>query len=134
VTRVRFEPSPSGDLHLGNVRTALFNWLYARHEGGTFVLRIADTDPEKAKPELIGTIYEAMRWIGLDWDEGPEVGGPHEPYLQSHRQDKYREAIDSLEREGKVYRCYCTREEIIARGTPTGYDRHCRTLSVDERK
>jgi glutamyl-tRNA synthetase len=134
VTRVRFEPSPSGDLHLGNVRTALFNWLYARHEGGTFILRIADTDPEKAKPELIGTIYEAMRWIGLDWDEGPEVGGSHEPYLQSQRQDMYRQAIERLEREGKVYRCYCTREDIIARGTPTGYDRNCRTLSDDERK
>jgi len=125
--RVRFEPSPSGDLHLGNVRTALFNWLYARREGAAFVLRIADTDPEKAKPELIGTIYEALRWIGIDWDEGPEVGGPHEPYLQSFRHDKYRTAIDRLEQEGKVYRCTCTREEILARGTPTGYDRWCRT-------
>ena len=125
--RVRFEPSPSGDLHLGNVRTALFNWLYARHEGATFILRISDTDPEKAKPELISTIYEALRWIGIDWDEGPEVGGPHEPYLQSFRHDRYRAAIDRLEAEGKVYRCTCTRDEIVARGTPTGYDRHCRT-------
>ena len=127
MTRVRFEPSPSGDLHLGNVRTALFNWLYARREGATFVLRIADTDPEKAKPALIGTIYEALRWIGIDWDEGPEVGGPHGPYLQTQRQDRYRAAIERLEEEGKVYRCTCTRDEIVARGTPTGYDRYCRT-------
>jgi glutamyl-tRNA synthetase len=127
VTRVRFEPSPSGDLHLGNVRTALFNWLHARHEGGTFILRISDTDPEKARPELIATIYEALHWIGLEWDEGPEVGGPHEPYLQSLRHDRYRAAIDRLESEGRVYRCTCTREEIVARGTPTGYDGWCRT-------
>jgi glutamyl-tRNA synthetase len=130
--RVRFEPSPSGDLHLGNVRTALFNWLFARHEGATFVLRIADTDPEKAKPELIGTIYEALRWIGLDWDEGPEVGGRHKPYLQSQRGEIYRNAIDRLVAEEKVYRCYCTREEILARGTKTGYDRYCRTHEQDD--
>jgi glutamyl-tRNA synthetase len=126
VTRVRFEPSPSGDLHLGNVRTALFNWLYARHEGATFVLRISDTDREKAVAD-VPRIYEALRFIGIDWDEGPEVGGPHGPYQQSQRHDKYRAAIDRLEAERKVYRCTCTREEIVARGTKTGYDRWCRT-------
>jgi glutamyl-tRNA synthetase len=132
--RVRFAPAPSGDLHLGNVRTALFNWLFARHERGTFVLRVEDTDPGKAKPELIGSIYEAMHWIGLDWDEGPDVGGAHGPYRQSERGDIYRRAIERLQAEGKVYRCYCTREEILARGTPTGYDRHCRNLSDEERE
>jgi glutamyl-tRNA synthetase len=124
--RVRFEPSPSGDQHLGNIRTALFNWLYARHEDATFILRISDTDPEKALAD-IPKIYEALRWIGIDWDEGPEVGGPHGPYQQSQRHERYRAAIDRLEAEAKVYRCTCTRDEILARGTPTGYDRWCRT-------
>jgi glutamyl-tRNA synthetase len=129
--RVRFEPSPSGDLHLGNVRTALFNWLYARHEKAIFVLRISDTDPEKRKAD-IPKIYEALRWIGIDWDEGPEAGGPHPPYLQSERHDKYRAAIERLESEGRVYRCTCTREDIVARGTTTGYDRWCRTHPAAE--
>lgn len=132
--RVRFAPSPSGDQHLGNIRTAIFNWLFARREGGTFVLRIEDTDPERSKPELFERVYEAIRWVGLDWDEGPDVGGPHGPYIQSQRRDDDAELLGRLEAEGKVYRCYCTREDVIARGTRTGYDRHCRTLTDEQRE
>jgi glutamyl-tRNA synthetase len=132
--RVRFAPAPTGDLHVGNVRTALFNWLFARHEGGSFVLRIEDTDPEKAKPELIEPIFESLKWIGLDWDEGPDIGGPHAPYRQSERRDHHREVLQRLIDSGHVYRCYCTREDIAARGTKTGYDRHCRTLNDEERR
>lgn len=131
--RARFAPSPSGDQHLGNIRTAIFNWLFTRHEGGTFVLRIEDTDPERSKPELFGRIYEAIRWVGLDWDEGPDIGGPHAPYLQSERRQADAETLGQLEGEGKVYRCYCTRSDVLARGTKTGYDRHCRNLTDVER-
>ncbi len=132
--RVRFAPAPTGDLHVGNVRTALFNWLFARHEGGSFILRIEDTDPEKAKPELIEPIFEALRWVGLDWDEGPDIGGPHVPYRQSERRDQHHEVLSRLVDSGHVYRCYCAREDIASRGTKTGYDRHCRTLSDEERQ
>src|SRR5207248_5099288 len=83
--RVRYAGAPSGDLHLGNIRTVLFNWMFARHEGGTFVWRVEDTDPERAKAELIERGMETLRWLGIDWDEGPGVGGPHEPYRQSQR-------------------------------------------------
>ncbi len=129
--RVRFAGAPSGDLHIGNVRTALFNWLFARAEGGTFIIRVEDTDPEKAKPELIARGLETFRWLGIDWDEGPEVGGPHEPYRQSERAESHRAALAKLQDAGAVYRCYCTREEVVARGTKTGYDRFCRNLSRD---
>lgn len=125
--RVRFAWGPSGDVHIGNVRTVLFNWLFARHGGGTFIIRIEDTDKEKSKPELFSRMFETLTWLGLDWDEGPDKGGPHEPYLQSQRADGHRELVAKLEAEGKVYRCYCTRDEIKARGTATGYDRFCRT-------
>jgi glutamyl-tRNA synthetase len=125
--RARYAGSPSGDIHIGNLRTLLFNWFFTRHEGGTFVWRVEDTDKEKAKPELIARAAETFRWIGIDWDEGPEVGGPHEPYRQSLRLEAHRAALAKLETEGKVYRCYCTREDIKARGVPTGYDRFCRT-------
>ena len=112
--RVRFAPSPTGYLHIGGARTALFNWLYARHNGGTFVLRIEDTDKERSTDENTAAILEALRWLGLDWDEGPEVGGPHEPYFQSQRGDIYRRYIDRLLAEGKAYKCYCTQAEIEA--------------------
>ncbi len=125
--RVRYAGAPTGDLHIGNVRTALFNWLFARHESGTFIIRVEDTDPEKSKPELIERVFETLRWLGIDWDEGPDVGGPYEPYLQSQRVDRHREALAKLEETGAVYRCYCTRDEINARGTKSGYDRFCRT-------
>jgi glutamyl-tRNA synthetase len=125
--RVRFAWGPSGDVHIGNVRTVLFNWLFARHAGGKFIIRIEDTDKEKSKPELFNRMYETLSWLGLDWDEAPDKGGPHAPYLQSERVESHREIVERLEAEGKVYRCYCTREEVVARGTKTGYDRFCRT-------
>lgn len=131
--RVRFAPSPTGSLHIGGARTALYNWLYARHHGGTFVLRIEDTDKERSTPENTDAILDALRWLGLDWDEGPEVGGPHGPYFQSQRQARYREVIERLLAEGKAYRCYCTQEELDqkrkqaqAEKRQYRYDRTCR--------
>jgi len=101
--RVRFAPSPTGYLHVGGARTALFNWLFARRHGGTFVLRIEDTDTERSSWEMVAGIVEGMRWLGLDWDEGPDVGGPHAPYFQSQRGEKYREHAQALVRDGKAY-------------------------------
>jgi len=112
--RVRFAPSPTGYLHIGGARTALFNWLWARHAGGTFVLRIEDTDRERSTQAAVDAIFEAMRWLGLDWDEGPGVGGPHGPYFQTERLDVYKGHAERLIREGKAYACYCTREELDA--------------------
>lgn len=131
--RVRFAPAPSGELHVGSAHTALFNWLFARHEGGVFVLRIEDTDPQTARPELIDAIVDALAWLGIDHDEGAGVGGPHGPYRQSERRALHTEALMRLVDEGHVYRCYCTREDILARGTKTGYDRYCRTHGLDGR-
>jgi glutamyl-tRNA synthetase len=110
--RLRFAPSPSGYLHIGGARTALFNWLWARRTGGCFVVRVEDTDQERSSLDSVQAILDALRWLGLDWDEGPEVGGPHEPYFQSERRARYRELCDELVREGKAYRCYATREEL----------------------
>jgi glutamyl-tRNA synthetase len=110
--RVRFAPSPTGYLHIGGARTALFNWLWARRMGGTFILRIEDTDRERSTQEAVGAILEGMRWLGLDWDEGPEVGGPHPPYFQTQRLELYKAHAERLVREGKAYACYCTREEL----------------------
>ncbi|HLV64647.1 MAG TPA: glutamate--tRNA ligase, partial [Polyangiaceae bacterium] len=110
--RLRFAPSPSGYLHIGGARTALFNWLWARQQGGTFVLRVEDTDQERSSLDSVRAILDAFRWLGLDWDEGPEVGGPYGPYFQSERKELYREATERLIREGKAYRCYCTKEEL----------------------
>ena len=112
--RVRFAPSPTGYLHIGGARTALFNWLWARKTGGTFVLRIEDTDQERSTEESTRVILDSMRWLGLDWDEGPDVGGPHGPYFQMQRLALYRAHADRLVAEGKAYRCYATREEIDA--------------------
>jgi glutamyl-tRNA synthetase len=112
--RVRFAPSPTGYLHIGGARTALFNWLWARKTGGTFVLRIEDTDPERSTEASTKVIIDSMRWLGLDWDEGPEVGGPYGPYFQMQRLALYAEHANRLVREGKAYRCYATREEIDA--------------------
>ena len=102
--RVRFAPSPTGYLHVGGARTALFNWLYAKRHGGTFVLRIEDTDAERSSADMVTGILEGMRWLGLTWDEGPEVGGPHAPYFQSQRLDRYRAAADQLLSSGHAYR------------------------------
>ncbi len=113
--RVRFAPSPTGYLHVGGARTALFNWLYARRMGGTFVLRIEDTDPERSTEEALEAIYDGMRWLGLDWDEGPQVDGDYGPYFQSKRGDLYKAAAGKLLENGKAYRCWCTPEELEAR-------------------
>lgn len=110
--RVRFAPSPSGYLHIGGARTALFNWLWARKTGGTFIVRVEDTDQERSSIDSVRAILDAMKWLGLDWDEGPEVGGLHEPYFQSERKDRYRAAVEQLIATGKAYRCFCTKEEL----------------------
>src|SRR5512146_2168163 len=108
MVRVRFAPSPTGYRHVGGARTALFNWLFARREGGRFILRIEDTDVERSSGEMVTGILDAMKWLGLDWDEGPEVGGPHGPYFQSERLDRYRQMAEHLVREGRAYYCYCS--------------------------
>ena len=112
--RVRFAPSPTGYLHIGGVRTALYSWLWARQHGGTFILRIEDTDRERSTEESIQIVLESMRWLGLDWDEGPEVGGDHGPYVQSERLDIYADYAETLIRSGHAYRCYATKGEIAA--------------------
>jgi glutamyl-tRNA synthetase len=113
-TRVRFAPSPTGYLHIGGVRTALFNWLWARKNHGSFVLRIEDTDQERSTLESVRVILDSLRWLGLEWDEGPEIGGPHGPYTQMQRLALYREFSERLLRTGKAYRCYCTKEDLDA--------------------
>jgi glutamyl-tRNA synthetase len=112
--RLRFAPSPTGYLHIGGARTALFNWLWARRTGGTFVLRVEDTDRERSTEEAVRAILEGMRWLGLDWDEGPEVGGPHGPYFQTQRLEIYRAHAERLVRGGRAFACYCTKEELEA--------------------
>ena len=136
--RVRFAPSPTGHLHVGGARTALYNWLYARRQGGVLVLRIEDTDLARSTDESTRGILEAMRWLGLDWDEGPEVGGPHGPYFQSERRDIYRAAADRLLESGHAYPCFCSadtlsalREEQKAAGAEfQGYDGRCGKLDA----
>ncbi|MFF0741912.1 glutamate--tRNA ligase [Streptomyces sp. NPDC004111] len=138
--RVRFCPSPTGNPHVGLVRTALFNWAYARHTGGTMVFRIEDTDAARDSEESYNQLLDSLRWLGLDWDEGPEVGGPHAPYRQSQRMDLYQDVAAKLLAAGRAYHCYCSTEELDARrdaaraaGRPSGYDGHCRDLT-DEQK
>jgi glutamyl-tRNA synthetase len=137
--RVRFAPSPTGKLHLGSARTALFNWLFARGAGGTLILRLEDTDKERSSEEFEQDIVESMHWLGIDWDEGPDVGGAHGPYRQSERMDVYTEYAEDLLQEGKAYRCYCTPEELesrkkatISAGGAWRYDRRCLALDKDE--
>src|ERR1700704_2036553 len=112
--RTRFAPSPTGLLHVGGVRTALFSWLYARHNGGRFVLRIEDTDETREHPEAIEQIQRSLRWVGLEWDEGPGIGGDCGPYIQSERRARHREVAGTFLAEGLAYRCYCTPEELAA--------------------
>lgn len=112
--RTRFAPSPTGFLHIGGVRTALFNWLLARHHGGQFLLRIDDTDQQRHVEDAVARILDGFRWLGMDWDEGPEVGGPHGPYFQSQRADRYKAAADRLAASGHVYRDYSTEAERAA--------------------
>ncbi len=138
--RVRFAPSPTGRLHIGGARTAIYNWAFARANGGTFVLRIDDTDPERSTKENTEQILRSMRWLGLDWDEGPEVGGEHGPYFQTQRADRYRAALQRLIDSGDAYPCFCTPEELEAsrkaaqdRGDSfQGYQRTCRDLDPAE--
>ena len=137
--RVRFAPSPTGYLHVGGARTALFNWLLARRHGGVFVLRIEDTDAERSSWEMVTGIVEGLRWLGLDWDEGPDVGGPHAPYFQSQRLEKYRGHAHSLVQGGRAYYCYCTLEELQkkraeaeSRGESWTYDRACLRRDAEE--
>ena len=138
--RVRFAPSPTGKLHIGGARTAIYNWAFARANGGTFILRIDDTDPTRSTAENTQVILRAMRWLGLDWDEGPEVGGDFGPYAQTERADLYREAAERLLEEGKAYPCFCTPEQLEAdreaareRKDPfQGYQRRCRNIPADE--
>src|SRR5439155_11157193 len=113
--RVRFAPAPSGSLHVGNARTALFNWLFARHHGGAFVLRIEDTDRSRVSDEYIDRVMEILRWLGLGWDEGPDAGGPYAPYRQTERLERYAEAAENLLVGGFAFRCYCTPEEVRLR-------------------
>src|SRR5215510_6701636 len=110
MVRVRFAPSPTGYLHVGGARTALFNWLYARRNGGAVVLRIEDTDSERSSIEMVEGILEGLRWLGLDWDEGPTVGGSFGPYFQSERKDRHRALAEKLVASGHAYFCYCTPE------------------------
>ena len=138
--RVRFAPSPTGKLHIGGARTAIYNWAFARANSGTFILRIDDTDPNRSTDENTQIILRAMRWLGLDWDEGPEVGGDFGPYAQTERLDIYREAAERLLAEGRAYPCFCTPEQLEAdraaareRKDPfQGYQRRCRNIPADE--
>jgi glutamyl-tRNA synthetase len=137
--RVRIAPSPTGDPHVGTAYIGLFDLAFARHEGGTFVLRIEDTDRERSTKESERAIFRALRWIGLDWDEGPDVGGPYAPYRQSERSELYREHAEQLVASGHAYRCFCTPERLQAmrkeqqrRQQPPRYDGTCRELVADE--
>jgi glutamyl-tRNA synthetase len=135
--RVRFCPSPTGSPHVGFARTALYNWAFARHHGGTFVFRVEDTDKERSTQESYDGMLQAMRWLGLDWDEGPEVGGPHGPYRQSERTELYRDVLARLAESKFTYDCYCTTDEVTARRRAAGskvqgYDGFCRELADDQ--
>ena len=141
MVRVRFAPSPTGFLHIGNVRTALFNYLFAKKNKGRFILRIEDTDKERSRPEFIEQIYEDLHWLGVNWDEGPDIGGEYGPYLQSKRAGLHQEYVKKLVSEGNAYECYCTEEELealrkeqLASGQTPRYDNRCRNLTDLEKK
>jgi glutamyl-tRNA synthetase len=138
--RVRFAPSPTGYPHVGNIRTAMFNWLMARHTGGKLILRIEDTDVARRVEDAVKTIMDSLRWLGIDWDEGPDVGGDYGPYYQSQRLELYQAAAEKLIAQGDAYYCYCSperleqlRAEQVKRKEPPGYDRLCRDLTQEER-
>src|SRR5687767_14988680 len=139
--RLRFAPSPTGPLHLGGARTALYNWAAARALGGAFLLRIEDTDQARSTDASLRIIFEGLRWLGIDWDEGPEVGGPHGPYFQMQRLALYAQYGQRLLAAGAAYPCYCTPEEVEAgrqaleaAGQKTMYDRRCRDLDAGARR
>jgi len=138
-TRTRFAPSPTGYLHVGTARTALYNYLFARHNGGKLVLRFEDTDESRNVEGGAEAIVDALRWLGLDWDEGYGPGGPHGPYVQTERLERYHVAVNALVARGAAYLCYCSAERLeqlrqsaAARGAPAGYDGHCRDLSAEQ--
>jgi glutamyl-tRNA synthetase len=137
--KVRFAPSPTGDLHVGNIRTALFDWAYARHTGGTFLFRIEDTDTTRVTDEFIQAAIDTLKWLGLTWDEGPEVGGPNGPYLQSQRLDIYAKWAQTFLDQGDAYHCYCSPDELEAvreeqrkANVAPGYNGHCRDLTAEQ--
>jgi glutamyl-tRNA synthetase/nondiscriminating glutamyl-tRNA synthetase len=137
--RVRFAPSPTGQVHVGNARTALFNWLFARQQGGAFILRIEDTDLERSEARYETQLIEDCKWLGLDWDEGPDIGGPYPPYRQSDKWQVYRDHAERLVSEGKAYRCFCTQEELdrqreqaMAEHSQPNYPGTCRALAPEE--
>lgn len=140
--RTRFAPSPTGELHLGGLRTALYAWLHARHHGGAFFLRIEDTDRERLVPGSTDRILKTLRDLSFTWDEGPDIGGPHGPYVQSERLDRYRAAATQLVEQGSAYRCDCSpqrlqelRDAQTTAKQPTRYDGHCRNRAdVDPSK
>lgn len=139
--RVRFAPSPTGDLHIGGVRTALFNWLYAKHNNGQFILRIEDTDSARSTEASTKQILKALEWVGLNWDEGPRIGGDRGPYFQSKRDDYYQKALEYLLENNRAYYCYCTPEEVEKlkkeaekKGEQPLYPGRCRELSLNEKK
>ena len=138
--RGRFAPSPSGRMHLGNLFSALLAWLSVRRAGGVMVLRMEDLDPDRCRPEYARQLADDLRWLGLDWDEGWQKGGPHGPYLQSERTERYAAAFRALEEQGLLYPCYCTRAERLAASAPHRsdgvviYDGRCRRLSPQERE
>ena len=137
--RVRYAPSPTGHPHIGNIRTALFNWLFARNNGGDFIVRVEDTDQERLVPGAVDSILEGLDWLNIDWDEGPRVGGPYGSYFQSERLELYEEAANRLISQGDAYRCYCTKERLEevrkerqSQKFDTSYDQHCRDLGKSE--
>ena len=137
--RVRFAPSPTGMPHVGGIRTVMFNWLMARHYGGKFILRIEDTDVARKVEGAVEYIMEGLKWLGLDWDEGPDISGPYGPYTQSQRLNLYQEAAERLVKQGDAYYCYCSterltemRDEQTKRKQPPGYDRLCRPLTPQQ--
>lgn len=137
--RVRFAPSPTGYLHIGGARTAIFNWLFAHHNGGQFILRIEDTDRDRLKEDSVDQIISSLHWLGIDWDEGPDKGGPYGPYFQSQRIELYRKEIQRLLDVGAAYYCYCTPEELeerrqqaLKKGIAPRYDGRCRNLTPEE--
>ena len=139
--RVRYAPSPTGYPHIGNIRTALFNWLFARHHGGKFIVRIEDTDQERLVPGAVDGILDGLNWLDIDWDEGPRVGGPYGSYFQSERLPLYQEAAEKLIAQGAAYRCYCSRERLAQvrqeqerTKQATRYDGHCRDLNDAQRR
>src|SRR3989344_4039729 len=141
MVRVRFAPSPTGHLHVGGARTALFNWLFTRHHKGTFVLRVEDTDTARSTKESELAVLEDLQWLGLNWDEGPDNGGPFGPYRQSERTHLYKKYSDGLIAKGQAYRCYCTdeeltlrRDEAFSRGEVPQYPGTCRNLTKEQQQ